>query len=146
MWPRRATRAAPGLHSSSAKPPPFGQHPWYLIRDNDGKYGAAFAAVAAASGIIIRSTLVRALRFNAVRERFIGSVRHSCLDHLLVLSERHLAYVLREYVAYYDRARPHQGLGQALPEPSADEPGIAPDRSGAVPGLGGLHQAYHRTA
>ncbi len=96
---------------------PYDQPPHYLIRDNDGKYGAQFARVAAASGIAILRTPSRAPRANATYERFLGSVRRACLDHLLVLGERHLARVRREYVAYCNRARPHQGLGQAFPEP-----------------------------
>ncbi len=53
-------------------------------------------------------TPVRAPRANAVCERFLGSVRRECLDHVLILGERDLARMLREYVAYYNRARPHQ--------------------------------------
>ena len=125
---------------------PFGQHPRFLIRDNDGKYGPAFARVAAASGITILRTPIRAPQANAVCERFLGSVRRECLDHLLILGERHLHRVLREYVAYFNRARPHQGLGQALPDPpSGGHRGPAgPIRAVSI--LGGLHHAYQRAA
>jgi len=125
---------------------PFGQHPRYLIRDNDRKFGATFARVAAASGIAILRTPVRAPRANAVCERFLGSARRECLNHVLILGERQLSRVLREYVAYFNRARPHQGLGQALPEPPA--PGSrGPDGPiRAVPVLGGLHHTYQRAA
>jgi len=125
---------------------PFGQRPRYLIRDNDGKFGAAFASVAAASGITILRTPPRALQANATCERFLGSARRECLDHLVVFGERHLARVLREYVAYFNRARPHQGLGQALPEPSAEDTGSRSGPIRAVPVLGGLHHTYHRAA
>jgi len=53
---------------------------------------------------------------NAIRERFLGSVRRECLDHLLVLSEAHLRRILREYVASFNTARPHQGTGQPMPD------------------------------
>ncbi len=43
------------------------------------------------------------------------SVRRECLDHVRVLGEAHLRRVLREYVAYFNTARPHQGIGQAIP-------------------------------
>ncbi len=125
---------------------PFGQRPRYLIRDNDGKYGATFARVAEASGIAILRTPYRAPRANAACERFLGSVRRECLDHLLILGERQLARALREYVAYFNRAQPHQGLGQATPEPL---PRGQDHREGpvhAVPVLGGLHHAYRRAA
>jgi len=125
---------------------PFGQHPRYLIRDNDGKFGAAFARVAATSGIQVLRTPHRAPQANAVCERFLGSVRRECLDHLLVLGERQLSRVLREYVAYFNGARPHQGLGQAIPESSADDTGRRSGPIRAVPVLGGLHHTYHRAA
>ena len=72
------------------------------------------------------------------------SVRRECLDHILVLGERHLSRVLREYVAYFNGARPHQGLSHATPEPSsgATDNGEGPVR--AVPVLGGLHHDYRR--
>ena len=125
---------------------PIDHRPRYLIRDNDGKYGPAFAGVAEASGIRMLRTPYRAPRANAVCERFLGSVQRECLDHVLLLGERHLARVLREYVAYYNRARPHQGLRQALPEPSAAEIGSRTGSIRAMPVLGGLHHTYHRAA
>ena len=125
---------------------PFGQCPEYLIRDNDGKFGAAFARVAAASGITILRTPLRAPQANAVCERFLGSVRRECTDHLLVLGKCHLARVLREYAAYFNGARPHQGLGQALPEPAPREIRSRGGPIYAVPVLGGLHHTYQRAA
>ena len=59
---------------------PFGEHPRYLIRDNDSKYGPAFARVAAASGVVERRTAYRAPRQHATCERFLRSVRRECLD------------------------------------------------------------------
>ncbi len=125
---------------------PFDQRPRYLIRDNDGKFGAAFARVAEASGIAILRTPYRVPRANAVCERFLGSVRRECLDHVLVLGERQIARVLRAYVDYFNRDRPHKGLAQAIPEPP---PGGTGHRAGpirALPVLGGLHHAYRRAA
>ena len=125
---------------------PFGERPRFLLRDNDAKYGAQCDHVAAASGIRMLRTPIRAPQANATCERFLGSVRRECLDHLLVLGERHLRWVLREYVAYFNRERPHQGIGQATPERSLGAMGdlAAPVR--AVPVLGGLHHAYQRAA
>src|SRR5215210_822105 len=94
---------------------PFGMAPRFLLRDNDGKFGAAFARVAAGSRIEVLRTPVRAPRANAICERFLGSVRRECLDHLLILHAGQLRRALREYCAYYNAARPHQGLGQAIP-------------------------------
>ncbi len=124
---------------------PFGQQPKHVIRDNDTKYGSAFAHLARASGIEEVRTAYRAPRMNAICERFLGSVRRECLDHLLVLSEAHLRRVLAEYVAYFNSARPHQGLGQGIPTPPLE----ATPGAGAVyaaPILGGLHHTYARAA
>jgi len=125
---------------------PFDQRPRYRIRDNDRKYGPRFDQLAAASGIRVVRTPVRAPQANATCERFLGSVRRECLEHLLVFGECHLARVLREYVTYFNRARPHQGLGQATPEPP---PAEIRQRTGPIRGLpvlGGLHHAYQRAA
>ena len=89
---------------------PFGEHPKYLIRDNDAKFGSQFARVAADAGIEILKTPFHAPKANAICERFLGSVRRECLDHFLILGERHLQRVLQEYVAYFNLDRPHQGI------------------------------------
>ena len=60
---------------------PFGEHPRYLIRDNDAKFGLQFARVAAGAGIEILKTPFHAPKANAICERFLGSVRRECLDH-----------------------------------------------------------------
>jgi transposase InsO family protein len=88
----------------------------------------------------------RAPRENATCERFLGSVRRECLDHLLVLGERHLRRTLREYAAYFNRARPYQGPGQALPEALPAEAGGRAGPVRAEPVLGGLQHTYECAA
>ena len=112
-------------------------------RHHDTKYGPAFARTSAASGIAVIRTPVRAPRTDAVCERFPGSVRRECLDHTVLLGERHLGRVLAEYVGYVNRARAHQGIGQRAPPPPAPvvrapRPPANEDVT-AVPVLGGLH-------
>jgi transposase InsO family protein len=127
---------------------PEGVGPRFLIHDHDAKYGCEFDRVAAASGIEVIRTPVRAPRANAVCERFLGSVRRECADHLLILGERHLRRVLAEYVAHFNGARPHQGIGQRIPASNAAPapPARADARRGVigVPVLGGLHHQYRR--
>jgi len=127
---------------------PFGAAPSFLIRDNDGKYGPRFDRLAAASGSRVLRTPVRAPSANATCERFLGSIRRERLDHLLVLGEAHLRRVLGAYVAYFNEARPHQGLGQAIPGRLAavDQGPVGAGRIVARPVLGGLHHDYRRAA
>jgi transposase InsO family protein len=125
---------------------PFGQQPKHLIRDNDGRFGPAFARVAKASGIEVVRIAHRAPRMNAIVERFLGSVRRECLNHLFILGDRHLALVLTEYTLYFNRERPHQGLGQVLLEATEAAADSAPLRVQSTPVLGGLHHAYARAA
>ncbi len=130
---------------------PFGTAPRFLIHDNDSKFGPQFARAGETSGIELIHTPFRAPRANALCERFLGSVRRECLDHLLILHARHLSRVLKAYVAYVNHDRPHQGIGQAIPATVATKAvttkqppprGAGPIR--AVPILGGLHHAYRR--
>ena len=125
---------------------PFGEGPRFLIRDNDDKFGAQFARVTA--GIKILKTPVRAPKANAICERFIGSVRRECLDHVLILHEHHLRRLVRDSVDYFNHARPHQGIGH-IPVPKytdgSGEPGEHQPVM-AVPVLGGLHHDYRRAA
>jgi len=127
---------------------PFGRHPTYLIRDNDTKFGPAFARVAKDSGSEILRTASRAPKMNALCERFLGSVRRACLDHLLILGEAHLRRALHAYVAYFNDARPHQGSDQQVPAGVAPAQGVAGSSGSivATPVLGGLHHAYQRVA
>ena len=91
--------------------------------------------MAEASGIAVLRTAYRAPKENAICERFLGSVRCECLDHVLVLGEAHLRRLLQDYVRYFNTERPHQGLGHRMPAARKDprpsrrrEGGCAPCR------------------
>jgi hypothetical protein len=71
-------------------------------------------------------------------------VRHECLDHLLVLGERHLERVLTDYARYFNADRPHQGPAQQIPAGPA-RPANTNGRVVETPVLRGLHHAYRRT-
>ncbi len=87
----------------------------FLIRDRDAKFTAKFDAVFVAEGIEILRTPYRTPTANAFAERWVRSVREECLDKLLIVNEAHLHRVLREYVRYFNQARPHQGIEQRCP-------------------------------
>lgn len=92
-------------------------HIRFLIRDNDKKFTSAFDTVFLAEGIDVIPTPIRAPNANAFMERWIRSVREECLDKLLIINDAHLRRVMREYVAHFNTARPHQGLDQRIPIP-----------------------------
>src|SRR5918996_901181 len=89
--------------------------PRFLIHDRDSRYGTAFDLRLEALGIRSVRTPFRSPQANAIAERWVKSVRTECLDHLLILNERHLRHVLMEYVTWFNHWRPHRSLGQRTP-------------------------------
>ncbi len=73
----------------------------------------------------------------------IGTLRRECLDHLIVVNERHLRTILAEFVRFYNAQRPHRTLDLETPVP-VTRPSRGPIRSRAV--LGGLQHVYERAA
>src|SRR6266849_4497548 len=120
---------------------PWDSAPKYLIRDNDRAFGVAFKARVRAMGIRDRPTAFRSPWQNGLIERLIGSARHECTDHVIVLNEDHLRRILSKYASYYNEVRTHLSLGK-------DAPCTRPiQRFGdiiAQPILGGLHHRYAR--
>ena len=118
----------------------------FLIHDRDPLFTAAFGEVFTAEGLRSITTLPETPRMNAICERVIGTLRRELLDRTLVLGERHLALLLREYLAHYNGHRPHQSRRQRPPD--HDGPVVipldAPVQRRKV--LGGMINEYHRAA
>jgi putative transposase len=116
----------------------------FLIRDNDKKFSQAFDTVFRAEGIDVIPTPYRAPNANAYAERWIRSVREECLDELLIINQAHLRRVMREYIEFFNTARPHQGIEQQIP---ISPP--TPNTSGPIccrNVLGGIIHDYYRDA
>jgi putative transposase len=118
----------------------------FLVRDRDGKFTVAFDTVFSGNGARVIKTPVRSPRANAFAERFVGTLRRECLDHVLILGAQHLRKVLAEYAVLYNGHRSHQGLLQEFP---LREPGRVVDVAGRIERrqvVGGPISEYRRAA
>jgi putative transposase len=81
-------------------------------------------------------------------ERFLGSVRRECLDHLFIIQEKQLHRVLGAYVQYFNQVRPHQGITQHIPEHYGEPVPLdhKRDKILSLPVPDGLHRDYRRSA
>ena len=124
---------------------PWDTTPKYLLRDRDAIFGSHFKRRVKNMGIEQVVTAYRSPWQNAYSERLNGSIRRECLDRVIILSERHLRRVLRDYFEYYNRYRVHQSLEMDAPAGRK----IYNTEKGnvdALPHLGGLHHHYERRA
>jgi transposase InsO family protein len=124
---------------------PFDSAPRYLLRDRDAIYGEKVRRRIKSLGIEEVVTAPRSPWQNPFVERIIGSIRRDCLDHIIVLNERHLRRILREYFSYYHTCRTHISLNKDPPETRTVEP-PAMGNVVAFPHVGGLHHRYGRVA
>ena len=124
---------------------PFDEAPRFLIRDRDGIYGRAFRNRVESMGIEEVLIAPRSPWQNPYAERVIGSIRRECLDHVIVLNERHLRRILRSYFEYYHASRTHLSLNRNAPIKREVEPPTQ-GRVVAIPQVGGLHHRYRRAA
>jgi putative transposase len=124
---------------------PWDTAPEYLLRDRDAVYGSQFQRRVKGMGIEEVLTASRSPWQNAFVERVIGSIRGDCLDHVIVLNERHLKRILTSYFNYYHRWRMHLSLGMDSPESrSVQHPALG--QVVQFPEVGSLHHRYERLA
>jgi len=115
--------------------------PTYLVRDRDRVYAEAFTRRTRAMGIRDRPTAPRSPWQNGYAERLIGSIKRECLDHVIIIGERHLRHILRSYQQYYNDTRTHLSLAKDSPLTRSVQ---AVGRILPLPVLGGLHHHYVR--
>jgi hypothetical protein len=114
----------------------------FLLRDRDSKFTPAFDSIFASEGIHVIQTPYRAPNANAYAERWVRSIREECLSKLLIVNEAHLRSVMRDYVTYYNTARPHQGIVQLTPIPRP--PAISTGKVRRREILGGVIGDYYQ--
>ena len=144
----------------------FEEQPQFLLHDNDGKFGQLvrrFPAENAGKKVSCRSAYdvllwqemgIQGIPIpygapNAAAHvgRLIGTRRRECLDRMLIWNERHLRWVLKEFIGWYNHGRVHQGLiGIPDPDPALADPKPLRGRLVAIPVLNGLHHDYRLAA
>jgi putative transposase len=124
---------------------PWDEAPRYLLRDRDRVYGASFRRLVRNMGIEEVLIAPQSPWQNPYVERLIGSIRRECLDHVVVLHERHLWRLLTSYFSYYHAWRTHGALDMDAPVPRpVQSPELGPIQE--VPEVGGLHHHDERRA
>ncbi len=124
---------------------PWDTSPRSMIRDRDRVYGAVVRAGVKVMGIEEGMTAPRPPWRNRFVERAIGSIRRGCLDHVIVLDERHPRRILASYFDYYHRSRTHLSPGEDTPVGRPVQP-AGGGKIVAFPQVGGPHHRYQRPA
>jgi putative transposase len=122
----------------------------YLIRERAGQFTEAFDTTLVGAGIEVVKIPPRSPRANAFAERWVRTVRAEVTDRMLIAGRRHLRMVLDEYVAHYNRHRPHRALNLRPPDGDEVTPAVIIDLTTARMRrrrvLGGLINEYERAA
>ena len=113
----------------------------YVILDRDTKFSREVLGFLDSAIKAVR-TSVRSPWQNGVAERWVGSARRDCFDHVIALDEAHVRRLAGEYMAYYHLDRTHDALGKDAPSGRAIE--AKPDGAELIslPRVGGLHHRY----
>ncbi len=116
----------------------------FLVHDWDKLFTKDFKSILRAGGVKCVKTTVACPNMNPFVERFVRSIKSECLNKMLIFGERHLRYLVNEYMEHYHTERPHQGIGNNIIEPPSSPVGqgkiVCQER------LGGLLKSYRRAA
>jgi len=121
----------------------------YLICDNDTKFTRQFCDILESEGVEVIQTAIRAPNQNAHAERFVQTIKQECLDWFIVLGEKHLRYIIGEYVDHYNAERPHLATDNLPPDcrqPPDRVERLGPEDVVIHERLGGLLRHYERKA
>jgi transposase InsO family protein len=126
---------------------PYDSAPKYLILDREHTFHGEVLETAESLGILPVRTAIRSPWQNGVAERWVGTCRRDLLNHIIVLNERHLKRLMREYIDYYHDDRTHLRLSKETPAGRTTTKS-APVNAKVVstPRLGGLHHRYDLAA
>lgn len=129
---------------------PYGKSPKYLIHDNDSIFTAKpLQDFLANANIKVKKTGIRSPWQNGVCERAVGILRAELLNHIIPINEKHLNFLLREYVEkYYHPVRTHQGINCQTPLLKDKSPPTFCENTDLKPSpiLSGLYHSYSKAA
>jgi len=126
---------------------PYDSAPLYLIFDRGASFNDDVVDTIKSFGIQPKRTSFQSPWQNGIAERFVGNCRRDLLGHVLVVNQRHLKRLMKDYISYYHEDRTHLGLGKETPAGRKAEENRAPDcRVVSIPRLGGLHHRYRLAA
>ena len=123
-----------------------------VFHDRDTKFTEQFREILKAEGLRPKKLSPVSPNLNAYVERFIQTIQQECLGHFVVVGQRHLDYLVAEFVRYYHELRPHQGVGNVTLDQvkTAEAPeNVAFGSVGEIvrdEWLGGLLKTYRRAA
>ena len=113
-----------------------------LIRDRDKKFSREFDELFKDYGFSVQKTPFMSPNMNSYAESWVGTIKRECLNHFIVFGERHLRYLISEYVTHYNTTRPHSSIGnRQLESGLVKNTGEIKCRSK----LGGIIRDYYRT-
>ncbi len=97
----------------------------YLIHDRDPLFTAEFLNLLAKAGVKSLKLPPRSLNLNAHAERFVRTIKESCLEQMILFGENSLRAAIQHFVSHYHTERNHQGLANQLISPEAAHLGNA---------------------
>ncbi len=113
--------------------------------DRDTIFTAEFRNYLKQEGIKAVRLPARSPNLNAYAERFVRSIKESCLNRMIFFGEDSLRRAIKEFLEFYHRERNHQGLSNRLIDPS-DEVGVTEGSIACRQRLGGMLRYYYRQA
>jgi transposase InsO family protein len=120
-----------------------------IIHDRDPLFTKKFQETMRAGGVRCIKMPKQSPNLNAYAERFVWSIKHECVNKLILFGERHVRHVVEQYVAHYNEDRPHKGLDYRRPAGADKPPPDQPPEDSQVQcrqRLGGLLKSYYRGA
>jgi transposase InsO family protein len=114
----------------------------YAILDRDSKFSTEVLTLLKSSAIYPVRTSIRSPWQNGVAERWVGTARRECFDHVIAINEAHVRRLGREFIDYYHQDRTHLGLDKDTPSERPVEVKPAGAELESLARVGGLHHRY----